>query len=245
MMVLVPLAQALRGHYGDRSGSVTKINNGSSFDEPPKERQIGTRHGERRSTMIFDSFRFHLAVSKLRREGEITEMQSASEILDILLYPPKEVLESLGQELGKESIFVVACACCLEAFSLACFDNRRLLGGAEPVREFWQSWVVLIQPGMVWKYKEPVSSVEKEKPEVDRIQKRIKAVWTEVHRAVDDTSRRDPALKIARAACLQIDPDETHLDSAKVKILARLTNEKRMLARVFIRKLKASRDASQ
>jgi|SRR5271166_1151617 len=200
------------------------------------------------TSMIFDSFRFHLAVSKLRREGEITEiteMQGAMEILDILMFPPKEVLERLGQELGKESIFVVACACCLEAFSLACFDNRRLLGGAEPTREFWQSWVLLIEGGMAWKYNEPVSSVEKQKPEVDRIQKRIKAVWTEVHRALDDAFRGDLELQVARAACLLIDPDETHLDSAKVKILARLTNEKRMLARVFIRKLKASRDASQ
>jgi hypothetical protein len=70
--------------------------------------------------MIFDSFRFSLAIAKLQSEGEITEMQGASEILDILMYPPKEVLERLGQD--KESIFVVTCACCLEAFSLACSD---------------------------------------------------------------------------------------------------------------------------
>jgi hypothetical protein len=195
--------------------------------------------------MILDSFRFLLAVSKLRRQGEITEMQSASEILDILMYPSQKVLERLGQETEKESVFVVACACCLEAFSLACADNVRLLGGVEPAREFWQSWVVLIQPGMAWKYNEPVSSVENQKPEVDRIQKRIKAVWTEVHRALADTSRGNLALQVARAACRLIDPDETHLDSAQVKILARLTDEKRMLARVFIRKLKASHAASQ
>jgi hypothetical protein len=92
---------------------------------------------------------------------------------------------------------------------------------------------------MAWKYKEPVSSYEKQKPEVDRIQNRIKSVWTEVHQTLDDTLR-DQALQVARAACPLIDPDETHFDSAKVELLARLTDEKRMLARVFIRRLKAS-----
>jgi hypothetical protein len=84
-------------------------------------------------------------------------------MLDALMYPPAELLDTLrvlyvrqGNEVDDETIFATACARCLEAFSLAVLDNASLLGGIEPARKFWEGWacLCLIAAGMPWTYKQ-------------------------------------------------------------------------------------------
>jgi hypothetical protein len=56
-----------------------------------------------------------------RRENDVAA--ECQRMLDALMYPPAELIDTLrvlymrqGNEVEDETIFVTACACCLEAF---------------------------------------------------------------------------------------------------------------------------------
>ena len=219
-----------------------------------------------------DNRYFDAVLSTLKGEGKITEPHNDSEMLDVLMFPSKELLDKLAlacPDVEEETIFVALCACCLEAFTLAVVDNRRLLGGMEAAGRFWEGWAGLIQAGMPWLYKKPslrqrvshacadlpdldrssdvIDSIYKQaEPEVDRIRSRIRDGWTKIHNALPTLIPWDDKLpaRVAKAAWLLIDSNESHLDPTNTKLLADLFSNKRILARVFVRRTRAERRAS-